>query len=527
MMTHDVVIIGTGPAGVSAAWPLVQSGRDVLMVDASIDAAVAPPEGEYFDLRRNDPNQRDWMFGADLASWIDGAATSPKLRVPTLRSVFEGFGDANRIETENFAAIGSLASGGLSNAWGCGVARYDSAEMAEFPLAHADLNASFAAVSRRIGLSGKSDDDLSGYFGLDDWADPAPALDDKATRFFRLYSAGRSRKVLQGFRLGRSRLALLSSDREGRRACSMSGLCLWGCRRGALYSAAQELPAIARSGAALRGGIIVSHLEKIASGWRICGADRHTGSLVTIDARHVVLAAGTLATTAIAWRTLKLYQTPGRVHSNPTAAFLLLFPASFGRSIQNGPAFGQLAFTLGMAGYGQPAYGALFSPMHFPTIDFVRHIPFSRTTARKIWRVVGPATLVGNVFLPSELNDHTAELTTEGSLQIRGNQKREIADAVSSVSENWKKIARTLGAVVMPGSFKVGLPGSDIHYAGTLPMRENPRLGETDSNGELAQAPGIFVADAATFPVLSPKPHTLTMMALADRLGRHLAALDR
>jgi len=71
----------------------------------------------------------------------------------------------------------------------------------------------------------------------------------------------------------------------------------------------------------------------------------------------------------------------------------------------------------------------------------------------------------------------------------------------------------------------MGQLGSDIHYAGTLPMRKDPRIGETNAVGELAGQPGLFVADAATFPELSAKPHTLTMMAMADRLGRHLAQL--
>ncbi|WP_354191740.1 GMC oxidoreductase [Bosea sp. OAE506] len=53
----------------------------------------------------------------------------------------------------------------------------------------------------------------------------------------------------------------------------------------------------------------------------------------------------------------------------------------------------------------------------------------------------------------------------------------------------------------------------------------NPRDGETTPYGELAGLAGVFVADAAAFPELSAKPHTLTMMAIADRLGRHLAQL--
>ncbi|MET3889509.1 hypothetical protein ABIE41_000585 [Bosea sp. OAE506] len=478
-MTHDVVVIGTGPAGVSAAWPLVQSGRDVLMVDASIDAAIAPPDGEYFDLRRTDADQRDWMFGADMASWIDGAATSPKLRVPTLRSVFDGFAAANRIETDNFAAIGSLASGGLSNAWGCGVARYDRDEMAAFPFPHADLDASFAVVSRRVGLSGKSDDDLSGYFGLDDWADPAPPLDENAQLLMQRYDAKHRDTGLQGLRLGRARLALLASDRADRRACNLSGLCLWGCARGALYSASQELPGLARAGARLRKGFVVDHLEAIEGGWRIHGFERGPRARSTIDTRRVVLAAGTLATTAIALRTMRRFESPQRIMSNPTTAFLLWRRGLPGRPPRPGPAFAQLSFAHRSAA-GYLAHGALFSPGHLPAFEFIKHIPTSRAAARLAWRLLNSATLVGNAFLPARLTQHSAALRPDGTLHIIGKAEDGLPAAIADIARDWRKAASQLGFLVMPGSFAMGQLGSDIHYAGTLPMRGKPSRRRND-----------------------------------------------
>jgi len=33
----DAIIVGSGPAGVSAAWPLVKSGKEVLMIDVGYE----------------------------------------------------------------------------------------------------------------------------------------------------------------------------------------------------------------------------------------------------------------------------------------------------------------------------------------------------------------------------------------------------------------------------------------------------------------------------------------------------------
>ena len=73
--------------------------------------------------------------------------------------------------------------------------------------------------------------------------------------------------------------------------------------------------------------------------------------------------------------------------------------------------------------------------------------------------------------------------------------------------------------ILLPGSYTVGLPGGDIHYAGTLPMRDRPVLGETSSLGEVEGIDGVYVVDGACLPALPAKSHTLTIMANADRIG--------
>jgi len=82
---------------------------------------------------------------------------------------------------------------------------------------------------------------------------------------------------------------------------------------------------------------------------------------------------------------------------------------------------------------------------------------------------------------------------------------------------------RRLGAFLIPTSFTVGRPGSDIHYAATLPMTAEPTLGQTNQYGELAGASGIHVVDGSSLSALTAKSHTLTIMANADRIGKHIA----
>jgi choline dehydrogenase-like flavoprotein len=82
---------------------------------------------------------------------------------------------------------------------------------------------------------------------------------------------------------------------------------------------------------------------------------------------------------------------------------------------------------------------------------------------------------------------------------------------------------RRLGAYLIPTSFTIGRPGSDIHYAATLPMTAKPKLGQTNQYGELEGASNINIVDGSSLSSLTAKSHTLTIMANADRIGKHIA----
>src|SRR5207253_5428495 len=123
-----------------------------------------------------------------------------------------------------------------------GVARLRASDFPGLSIDYAELEKSYETVSRRMGISGQVDDDLSGYFGLDEWSQPPLPLDKLHQRLLDNYTRRRQAFPDLGFRLGRSRVAALSQNLEERKACDLSGNCLWGCQNQALYSASLELP---------------------------------------------------------------------------------------------------------------------------------------------------------------------------------------------------------------------------------------------------------------------------------------------
>lgn len=516
----SVVIVGAGPAGVSAAWALCERGVPVTLLDAGTASSRLPPEGDYLGLRVADREQWRWQLGESFSSFDAPGQASPKLRVPGLNPLFQDYAEANRLRPDpGFLLVGALAAGGLSNAWGCGVACFDDAELGPLALERTAMRDSYARVAQRTGLSGAGPDALQPYFGLDAWAGPALPLDPLHARLWQR----RERLNDADFRLGRARVAVLDADRAGRGACDLSGTCLWGCARRATWSATYELDALQRQpGFRYLPDVRVQQLRPAGdAGWAI-EAMTAAGTTRMFSARRVLLAAGTVASTRLVLAALPDPPMQVRLWSNPMAAFLLLLPTMLGKPQQRAFGLAQLSFVLDRVHGNEAAMGNLFSTAGLPVSEFLAHLPISRRAGLPLLRSLLPATVVGNAFLPGSLSAHTAGLDADGGLWIRGSTATQLPAALASTRRRLANGFRKMGAWMLRGSFVPGAEGADVHYASTLPLGDRPAAHECHLDGQVAGLPGVYVVDGASLPALPAKAHTLTIMANADRVAMAL-----
>jgi hypothetical protein len=215
---------------------------------------------------------------------------------------------------------------------------------------------------------------------------------------------------------------------------------------------------------------------------------------------------------------------------SPTAAFALCLPGRIGSAIPDREfSMAQLSFTAREG--GDRCYGNLFTASGIPASLLIERMPLTRPGAVRLLRLLQPALLLGNCFLPGRRDRHRVRLERDGAsrtrLVLEAGVSEETTERLSALQRRLGRAFRRLGAYMLPSSFTVAEPGSDLRYAGTFPMRSDPGPGEVDLAGRLHGHDGLHVVDLSIFPAVGAKHPTMALMANADRIGRLIAQTDR
>ena len=392
-------------------------------------------------------------------------AVSPKLRMAAEPENFTAFAPANAIGTDNFVAVGCLAPGGLSNVWGAVTFAYDRADMAGWPIGPADLAASYRKVSERIGLSGPDIDELDREVPPLVLQEPLP-LSLLETRIAAAYGRRRSAE----FRMGRSRMAVLSADHRGRKGCTLDNACMLGCTQGSIYASTQEIVEFSHApNVSFQRGFVVERLQRDDSGWTIRGRDRRSGAAREFKAAKVILAAGALASARLGLDAAGSAGATVRLENTPGIAFAVLFPSALGTTVP-ARAFGltQLSFSLPLGG-GDPAdevIGSLYPAGAMSATEFLARIPLTRPGGIGLLREMTPALMIALAFFPGRYSDNRARLVqgTDGvsRLAIAGGHAAGFPGLARATFRRLRRHFLRLGGLVLPGSLQIMQPGADV-----------------------------------------------------------------
>lgn len=522
-----IIIVGSGPAGVSAAFPLVTKGISVLMLDGDRSdgsTPLLPSQQSLRDLRQNSEHWK-MLIGERFQRLENFGASSPKFRIPSYSRLLSEFASHYNIHTDRFVAVGALAKGGLSNMWGASVSMFDDRDLADFPISQSDLLASYRSVSRRIGVCGMNDD-MAVFHGRDEDLLPPVKPKGNLKLLYSRYRANPTPAWENGIRIGLGRSAVLTEGRNGRNPCTECGLCLYGCAQGAIWSAKYDLDALMRHpNFTYRGNAFVTRLRKTDTGYRLTARTNTSRGTINIEARTILLACGAIGSAKLVLDALAMHDTGVQLLSSPVTSFAMLVPRWRCKGLADDINFAlaQLTFRYDTPDLeGGYVSGHFFAADTLPAAELIPYVPLSFPQSRRIIRLLQSSLVLGNCYLSAHHSRSSMRLRPSGELEIRGNVSPDLERDLATVKQRFAKVMRRYGGFILPGSFRPTLPGEDVHYAGTVPMRTTPRPHETDARGEVRGLPGVYVVDGGALTTIPAKPHTLTIMANGARIARTL-----
>ena len=139
-------VIGSGPAGIAAAYALLKRGLPVTLLDAGLE--LEPERQEIVDsLARKQP---EYWQPQEIAAIKEGMTVAAD-GVP-LKYVYGSdfaYREADkfiRFQANEVENLPSLAKGGLSNVWGASLLPYLDRDIADWPISSDDLSPHYQEV---------------------------------------------------------------------------------------------------------------------------------------------------------------------------------------------------------------------------------------------------------------------------------------------------------------------------------------------------------------------------------------------
>ncbi len=523
-MIESVIIVGGGLSSTAAALELSEKGFVPLILDVGYT-----PEKKFhtymnlYDYRQ-DNDIFELLIGSDFSgikSIINNKQLSPKLTMPLMNYVLKNSEILSPIKTENFTAIQSFSMGGLANAWGAGVYRFNDADLEKFPVSEKELTKYYKKLSKEIGISG-ANDDLIKYFGYDEDLLPPLELSKKAKMILKKYIKKKEKLNRKGVFLGRPRLAVLSKSYNGRKACNYSNFELWLPELEYIYTPKFTLKRLIKENKIKYiNNVLVKSWKEEENGVKINAIELKTGNNLTFFAKKLLIGAGTINTTKIVLQTHNDTKTKLNLLDNPLIQIPFLFPSLIGTAIEK-KCFGmtQLNIILDFKEQGI-LQGSFIELSSVPRAMLNNFFPLPVKSNITLIKEMSQAVIVLYLFLPSSyLKETYIKLNSNNAIHISSKGYNITKEMIKTIEKSLKP----LGGITSRFLFKFPEPGNGIHYAGTLPMKSNPKNKyQTTKYGKLYREKNVYIIDGSLFSCLPAKNLSFTMMANAMRITEYVA----
>ena len=520
------IVVGSGPAGVSCAKALLAKGHQVWMVDGGANLEL---EKAQKLVQLSQLPAETWPGEASLWMRQGTRAAVKGLLKLTYGSEYpyRKMPGGTPMESEGVYVQSSMGKGGLSATWGTAVMPYRQEDMDGWPLTAKELEPHYRAVLDFMPVA-QGSDGLEEDFPTFKVTEPMP-LGPQGRQLWAGLEANETELKEQGVKFGRSRLAINRNGVDAKGACTLCGLCMYGCPYGLLYSSAQTVDAL-RQNPSFRylPGYAVSRVDEREDHVEVT-VTLVDGSTEVLKGERAYVGAGVLATAAIVLRSLGAFDQPVTFRDS----YYFMLPML---RLRGAPGFER--------GNLQTMSQIFMEVMDKQLSRFATHLQvytYNDLFEQPIRNMLGPlaALFPWKAFLSRmtliQAFVHSSDSPGfEGRLERVGDSDRlrltvvdhpETPKLLKRLMKKLWSIRSLTGMVPFTPMIQLGEPGRGFHTGGTFPMSTQPVGFESDLLGRPAQMKRLHVIDASALPSIAGTTITYTVMANAHRIGMLAGAL--
>ncbi len=528
MEIADYLIVGSGCTGGMVAETLCETGKFVMMIDVGLNNEVTTNfTTDFISIRKNDTSQEISLLGRKL----EALEVPEHPNVPQQTAQRKFMTALNRqlipMQSPDFFPVESLALGGLGNGWGLGSYVFSEQELTKAGLRNNTMQAAYKTVANRIGISGNETDDAAMY--CHNQSIPLQRsihINSAADSFFKRYEKKKHQFHQKGLFMGRPSLALLTENVDDRKAYAYKDLDFYCDHNKSAYRPAYTIQTLIQKGKLIyKDNLLVTQFAEKDGIVEVSCKTTGSGEPHVFKTKKLVLASGTLGTARIVLRSFGSDKKLPVLCNAYTYLPYVYLPFLGRKNDGQQSGLAQLAlFYDKNKNHEEVAMASIYNYRSLLHYRILQQLPFNFADGSKLLKLMIPALFIAGIFHPAHYNVnnfvelrkddasftadhlHTSYTYSATEEQIIGETEKKITGAIQSLSSIVLKRIRTL-------------TGASIHYAGTLPFRDDEQLFSISPEGKLHGTAQVFIADGSGFKFLPGKGLTLSLMAYAHAVA--------
>lgn len=513
-----------------AAQTLVEQGVQVLMLDGGItdtEYEGSIPDKDYLSIKQHETNQYEYFIGKNFEGIPFGKVKTGEHLTPPRKFMLQKVHEWMPLLSDTFFPLESLSLGGLGNGWGLGCCMFSEHELKTAGLNPGKMNAAYETVAKRIGISGDKDDTAKYTSGNLPELMPSIQMDSTGSNLYQNYQRNRKSLNKDGFFMGRPSLALLTQDKDTRKAYQYKDLDFYCDQDKSAYRPAFTVAELKqKDNFSYQGGLVVLKFEEGPDSIKVECRLHINNETVLYECRKLIIAAGCLSTARIVLRSYNAYNVRLPIISNPYSYLPALQPYLLGRDTdKHKVGFAQLSlFHDPDLSNTDVAMSSVYSYRSLMAFHILKETPMGTKHGFEFLQYMMPAFTIAGLFHPEhggstkylEMKKDATQLTGD-VLSISYSLTEKESNKIAHNEHKFTLALRRLNCFVLkkmnPGH------GSGIHYAGTLPFSDKSEKFNLLPNGKLGNTRSVFIADGSGFTYLPAKGLTFSLMANAHNVA--------